>query len=307
MLQSPRAGQVGAVWSDPLLGARPRRRGRSSEDDLLWHWASYHGLFPGFTVDGTNERLAFLAYCGRKSRMGRGLQMRCVECGAETDPAPVCAQCGAPPIGQWPVAAEEPSDSLAAPPGQQARWVHRARGPMVIIGLGLLALIVAVVIATTMSLGHQAVKTSSGHRAKKTSSGPQTLRSLTEDELRAGDCLQVSDLGNDNTPWPGVVYAVSCTQRHTAEVFFADNVWLPSRSYPGDSAINDKWNARCLRAFTAYDGIKLRRSVFDFTGTAPDRATWAIGDRFAICVAYKPFTYGSGAQPVNYSIKGSSQ
>jgi hypothetical protein len=238
--------------------------------------------------------------------------MRCVECGAETDPhSTVCAQCGAPPIGQWPVAAEEPSDSLPAPPGQQARWVHRVRGPKVIIGLGLLVLIAAVAIAATMSSGHQAVKTSSGHRAVKTSSGgssgPQTSRALAEDQLQPGDCLQASDLGNDNIPWPAVNYAVSCTQRHTAEVFFADNIWPPSRSYPGDSAISDKWNARCLRAFTAYDGIELGHSAFDFTGTAPDRGSWARGDRFAICVAYKHFMDGSGAQPVDYSIKGSSQ
>jgi len=237
--------------------------------------------------------------------------MRCVECGAETAPAQVCAQCGAPPVGQLPVAAEEPSDARAAPSGQLAKWARRAQGPRGIIGLGLLALIIAGVIAATMSSGHRAEKTSTGHQAEKRSSrqswSPPTLGSLTEDQLQAGDCLQVPDLGNDSIPWPELATAVSCTQRHTAEVFLADNIWPASKSYPGDSAISDRWNARCLRAFAAYDGIRLGESVFDFSGTAPDRASWAYGDRFAVCVAYRPNLSGSGAQPVDYSIKGRSQ
>src|SRR5215471_750502 len=128
-----------------------------------------------------------------------------------------CVECGAPPVGQLPVAAEEPSDSRAAPSGQLAKWARRAQGPRGIIGLGLLALIIAGVIAATMSSGHRAEKTSTGHQAEKRSSrqswSPPTLGSLTEEQLQAGDCLQVPDLGNDSIPWPELATAVSCTLR----------------------------------------------------------------------------------------------
>jgi len=39
----------------------------------------------------------------------------------------------------------------------------------------------------------------------------------------------------------------------------------------------------------------------------PDSTTWPSGDRFMVCVAYKPASTGSGAVPLNYSIKGSGQ
>ena len=239
--------------------------------------------------------------------------MRCVECGAETaDAAQECAECGAPPIGPRSVPGDPapplPGDCLAAPRGQQAGRARPAWGLLGVIGIVLLALAGIVVIATAMaatSSRHQAGKTSSG----QASGGPTTLGPLAEYQLRAGDCLRGPGLGltNDSSPWPGLVTAVPCMQRHVAEVFFAGNIWPVSQSYPGANAISNEWNGRCLDAFRAYDGIAQSASSFQFTGTAPDQADWGSGDRMAVCVAYEPNRSGSGAVPVDYSIKGSRQ
>jgi hypothetical protein len=240
--------------------------------------------------------------------------MRCAECGAETaDAAQECAECGAPPIGPRSVPADPPpplpGDCLAAPPGQQAARARPAWGLLGIIGSVLLALVGIVVIATVMASrsSRQAEQMPSG----QTSWGPTTVGPLAEYQLRAGDCLRGPGLGlglnGVNSPWPDLVTAVPCRQRHTAEVFFAGNLWPVSQSYPGDSSINNEWNSRCVDAFRAYDGIRQATSSFQFTGTAPDRASWGSGDRMVVCVAYKSHLSGFGAVPVDYSIKGSRQ
>lgn len=187
--------------------------------------------------------------------------MRCLECGEEsTEATQVCARCGAPIAQQRSVvagpAAGVPGDPIAPLAGDvPLQPVGQRTGPgsrldTLMAGVGLVALAaVIVVIAIASSL---------------TSPAPSTLL-LTYDQLQPGDCLQGSDLslGTDD-PWPYLVTAVPCTQRHIAEVFFAGDIWPQSLAYPGDDAIGNQADARCGVAFTAYDGISPDSSVFDY-------------------------------------------
>jgi len=122
---------------------------------------------------------------------------------------------------------------------------------------------------------------------------------LTIYQLRAGDCLQGSDLANFSQG-NGPFTTVPCTQRHTEEVFFAGNAWPRSLAYPGDQAVYDDGYARCLTAFSAYDGTDSSSSAFGVMSSTPDSSTWPGGDRRLVCFATMLVS-------VDYSIRGSGQ
>jgi hypothetical protein len=140
------------------------------------------------------------------------------------------------------------------------------------------------------------------HSGSSASSIPSTDQ-LTIHQLRAGDCLQGSGqtLANFNQ-LNGPFTVVPCTQPHTDEVFFAGNAWPRSLAYPGDQAVYDDGLARCVMAFSVYDGIDIdsSSSVFDVVSSTPDNSTWPGGDRWLVCFAT---TYTS----VDYSVKGKHQ
>jgi DivIVA domain-containing protein len=214
---------------------------------------------------------------GTADPAAEAVQIRCLECGMESaEPARICTRCGAPAAYQPLVA-----DDQAA--GQKVRPGSSARGPLIVVGVAIALLAVIAVIAALIS----------------TSSADQ----LTEDQLQPGDCLTGSNLGlGSGGTWPDLVTAVPCTKQHLAEVFFAGNAWPQSRADPGDNAISDQAYARCLTAFSAYDGTDNSDSAFTIDYVAPSSGTdWASGDRQVACMAYQP------GVPVNYSIKGSNK
>jgi len=131
-----------------------------------------------------------------------------------------------------------------------------------------------------------------------TSSIP-SMDQLTIYQLQTGDCLQDSDLANFNQ-LNGPFTAVLCTQPHAAEVFFAGNSWPRSLAYPGDQVVYDDGYARCLTAFSAYDGVDNSLSEFAVMSSTPDGSTWPGGDRRLVCFATAPVS-------VEYSIRGSGQ
>jgi hypothetical protein len=170
-----------------------------------------------------------------------------------------------------------------APAGLQAAPDKSRRNALIMVGVVLVAL--AAVIAAMAFTSSSA-------------------RQLTEDQLQPGDCLTGSNLGlGSGGDWPAEVTAVPCTQRHLAEVFFAGNAWPQSlTSYPGFNTASDRGYARCLTAFTAYDGIGNSASAFMIYSIVPaDANDWGSGDRELVCVAYQQ------GVPVDYSIKGSAQ
>jgi hypothetical protein len=78
-------------------------------------------------------------------------------------------------------------------------------------------------------------------------------------------------------------------------------------AYPGDSKVRNQAQARCDAAFLKYTGLDYASSVLGYDYVIPDSTTWPSGDRFMVCVAYKPASTGSGAVPLNYSIKNNGQ
>jgi hypothetical protein len=137
----------------------------------------------------------------------------------------------------------------------------------------MLAVLIAVTGVTTSSTPSTA-----------TGSSTTSARQLTIYQLRTGDCLQDSDIGNLNELKDTFTEA-PCTQPHAAEVFFAGNDWPRSLAYPGDTAVYDDGYARCLMALSAYDGIDGSLSALGVEPSVPDSSTWLAGDRRLVCFA----------------------
>ena len=183
---------------------------------------------------------------------------------------------------------EEIAQDVPHQPGQRAERRYLQWGPQIVFGLGLVVAVTATLMAWDPPL--------TGH--------------LGAGQLRTGDCLTGTNLGlGGDNPWPYMFTAVPCTGPHLAEVFFAGTAWPKSlTAYPGDNAIFDRGNARCLTAFGAYDGTDNSISSFTIDDIEPYGSDdWASGDRWLVCLAYESTDQYPGGAPVNYSIKGSQQ
>ena len=121
---------------------------------------------------------------------------------------------------------------------------------------------------------------------------------LSWDQLNSGDCLQVPDVHDI----PDLVTPVPCTQPHTVEVLFSGDIWPQSLAYPGDKAVANQAHARCVRAFTAYDGIPPDQSAFSLSEYVPRSDSWSLGNRSVQCSA--SVLQGTS---IDHSIKGSGQ
>jgi len=232
-------------------------------------------------------------------------QLRCLECGAESaETTQVCVRCGAPLANRPPTApqaASEPGDSIALPHelvGQRTKPGARRSALVIaaVIGAGGLAVLAAVIVAVAL-----AGSPTSSVRSTASGSPSASVSQLTYDQLRPGDCLQLPNI-NTITNYPDFFTVVPCTRSHTGEVFFAGNIWPQSLAYPGDSKVNNQADARCGRAFTAYDGISPDQSSYTYSYLPPDSTGWASGDRSLQCIAYE-----SSGTPLYSSIKGSNQ
>ena len=246
------------------------------------------------------------------------LRTRCRECGAEmAGAAQVCARCGTPVAHEPPVvdaAAGVPGAPIALPHELVGQRTGRSprRNALIMVGAGLTALaavIAVIAIANSSTSSHSSSTSShssvsSAPSAPSVSSAPSPTASpsrLAYDQLRPGDCLQVPNINTIST-WPNFFTVVPCAQRHTGEVFFANDIWPQSIAYPGDNATSKQADARCGRAFTPYDGISPDRSAFTYAYDLPDSTSWPSGDRSIQCIAYDP----NGAS-MDYSLKGSNQ
>ena len=135
-----------------------------------------------------------------------------------------------------------------------------------------------------------------------------TVRHLTAQQLRAGDCLTGSNLGlNNNNPWPQSVEAVPCSQKHIAEVFYSATYWGAKQAYPGTTAVSNQAIAKCRSVFTAYDGIAQSSSQYSDVDLYPESSDWATGDRSLQCIAYWATNADPGGAPLYGSIQGSDK
>jgi tetratricopeptide (TPR) repeat protein len=227
---------------------------------------------------------------GRDVTHDRAVSARCLECGAmNAEGTEVCARCGSPTALQLPVAASPAAAQPAGPGGS-------SRGLLIVLGMTAGLVLVSVLIAGLVPL-------------PSSTSPTAATGQLAEDQLQPGDCLRGSNMGlGSGSDWPDLVTAVSCTQAHIAEVFFASDAWPQSLVYPGDNTVSDQGDARCLTAFSAYDGIDNSSSAFTFDDITPSGGDdWDSGDRWLVCVAYESTGQYPGGAPVDYSIKGSGR
>jgi hypothetical protein len=241
----------------------------------------------------------------------------CLECGAENaGAAQVCDRCGAPLAHQPPAAAGTAGEARGSIPlphelADRRNRPGARRNALIVAGLGfvLLVAVTVVVASVTMIITRSVSSRPSASSARPTASkspaasgSPAPSASqLTYDQLQPGDCVQVPNIDTIFN-FPDLFTAVPCTQSHTGEVFFSGDIWPQSLAYPGDNKVNNQADARCTRAFTAYDGISPDQSAYDYVYLPPDSSGWASGDRSLQCIAYEP----SGA-PLYSSIKGSNQ
>ena len=213
------------------------------------------------------------------------------------------------PAAVQPETAERAGTSPKA--GNRSGGAHRARKRLLWAAGGVFTAAVVVVVAVSVAISSSPpapAPTPSRSSAQPSPSAPSSPRQSTLDQLRAGDCLSGSNLpfGTSN-PWPDLVTVVPCTQQHIAEVFFAGNTWPKSLGYPGDAVERDQADARCNSAFSAYDGIPQSQSALSYYFVYPSIDAWHAGDRSVQCTAYWHTAQYPGGQPLDHSIKGSSQ
>ncbi len=214
---------------------------------------------------------------------------------------------GAADLPPWPPREGQPGSQWYEPAGRPAR--RRRRGLRV---TGIAAACGAVIAALVVGLGAAHTGAGQGQAAARSSVPPSPIAAprvgyLTLTQLRVGDCLTGADLGlNSARPWPRAALAVPCRQRHTAEVFLADNsFWPEGIPYPGAGAVARTADAACNSAFRSYVGIAYATSIYTWTNVIPDASTWPDGDRGLHCMAYYPTPQRRAGAYLTGSIKGS--
>jgi hypothetical protein len=222
------------------------------------------------------------------------------------------------PVGREPVAAQPglaPQDGVAGPgliypqvpvDGGDGRLAAGAG-----YALSALAVVVAAALAAAAIYG-QSIRTTppaartpapAAARPSAAASAPG-VQQVTLDQLRTGDCIQGPANINTASTWPDLISLVPCTQKHLAEVFYAANYWPVAMAFPGNAAINKQSDARCHKAFSAYDGSSYAYSQYSYYYGSPGRQDWDSGDRQLLCIAYFWTKHVPRGKPLFESIKG---
>jgi len=99
--------------------------------------------------------------------------------------------------------------------------------------------------------------------------------------LRVGDCMNTveEELVTE-------VPVVPCSDPHDEEVFF--DFTLDDGDFPGDDAVLDAAETRCLSEFDVFVGLAYDSSTLDFYAYRPTEESWAGGDRVVSCVIWDP-------------------
>jgi hypothetical protein len=124
----------------------------------------------------------------------------------------------------------------------------------------------------------------------------------TEDDVFS---LVIGDCFNDETDAETVstVDIVECTTPHTWEAF--ESVQMSEADYPGDSATQDEADSSCYDPFTAYVGVVVDNSIYDYSFYYPTQETWddpVLQDREILCIG----TTKDGSD-ITGSIKGANK
>jgi hypothetical protein len=218
------------------------------------------------------------------------------------------------PVGREPVTAQPdqaPQDGVALPGLYYPQMPVSDGGGRLAAGMGYALSALAVVVAaalTSAAIYGQSITT--GPMAAHTSPAAPApaVQQVSPGQLRAGDCIQGPADINTASAWPDVISLAPCTQKHLAEVFYSANYWPAAMAFPGNAAINKQSEAKCLRAFSAYDGSLYQESQYSYYyGNPQGRQDWKSGDRLLTCIAFL-YRHGSPrGKPLYASIRGSNQ
>jgi serine/threonine protein kinase len=184
------------------------------------------------------------------------------------------------------------------------------------------AVIVVIIVVLVVALSPSSPKTSNAgsttspspsqsHSAtpSPTASATPTTGQLQLSQFQVGDCLTGANLQlNKATPWPKLSDGVSCSESHTAEVFFSNNnFWGKKAAFPGAGGIKTDATAACDSAFASYVGIAYSKSAYTWTDIVPDASTWPGGDRALHCVAYYATNANPSGEFLTSTIKGTAK
>jgi hypothetical protein len=101
------------------------------------------------------------------------------------------------------------------------------------------------------------------------------------DELAVGDCLPLVEYEDEIFEVP----VVPCDRPHTDEVYFIDQ--LDDGEYPGDDALYQTAEERCLAEFEGFVGVPYAQSELDFYTYWPTQMSWnRLDDRTVHCIVF---------------------
>jgi hypothetical protein len=121
-------------------------------------------------------------------------------------------------------------------------------------------------------------------------------------DLSVGDCINFEPGLFDEEvaePVEPFLQIVDCGGEHQEEV-----IALPVMAdgeFPGNQAVEQEAEDKCLAAFEPYVGAAYEDSIYDITYFTPTPETWREGDRQILCTVLDP------AGPVDELIRGSAQ
>jgi hypothetical protein len=125
----------------------------------------------------------------------------------------------------------------------------------------------------------------------------QSLAGATAD---VGDCVQVSDLGEEIQSLP----IVPCDEPHEAEVYAVFD--LDSDGAYNEDALAVEIDDECLSRFEDFVGTSYDESVLDVYLIYPLEEGWATGDREVTCAVLQPDATG-GVEEVTGTLKGANR
>jgi len=120
-------------------------------------------------------------------------------------------------------------------------------------------------------------------------------------DLVAGDCVDGGSFAAGATGEVTDTQIADCAAEHDGEVVgVVTYTQGPSDPYPGPDQVAAYADEQCAIAFEAYVGVAYGSSPLQMVSLWPTDASWAAGDREAVCVAFSP------DGPLTASVQGSA-
>lgn len=124
------------------------------------------------------------------------------------------------------------------------------------------------------------------------------LESVEDMQLTLGQCIDDSVVGQEGEQEVGVLPEVDCTEPHTGEVYYVedltDEVFNPV-------TVGNAADEACYDAFEPFVGIAPEESRYYISSIVPSYDTWEAGDRQVACLLV-----GEVDEQLTGSLKGAA-